>query len=49
MFPFLMAAVVLLGVSCDVSGTPVVVTDYRGLVGTIGSDEKFQTGERFSR
>lgn len=49
MFPALTAAVALLGTPCDVSAAPVVVTDYTGFVGTIGSDDKFQTGERFSR
>ncbi|CAM9389453.1 unnamed protein product, partial [Hapterophycus canaliculatus] len=32
-----------------VSGAPVVVTDYKQLVGTIGSNDDYATGERFTR
>lgn len=32
-----------------VSGAPVVVTDYKQLVGTIGSNDEYATGERFTR
>lgn len=32
-----------------VSAAPVVVTDYPGLVGTVGSNDQFNTGERFER
>ena len=35
--------------SVVVSGAPVVVTDYRQLVGTVGSNDLYSTGERFSR
>lgn len=30
-------------------GAPVVVTDYKQLVGTVGSNNDYNTGERFSR
>lgn len=32
-----------------VAAAPVVVTDYKQLVGTIGSNNDFDTGERFAR
>lgn len=32
-----------------VYSAPVVVTDFAGLVGTIGSTNEYDTGERFAR
>lgn len=32
-----------------VNAAPVVVTSYPGLVGTVGSDDAHNTGERFNR
>lgn len=45
----LVSAALLLTTSPDVSGAPVVVTDYKQLVGTIGSNNDYDTGERFAR
>ena len=45
----LLLAVALLGASCGVSAAPVVVSDYPGLVGTIGANNSFGTGDRFYR
>lgn len=33
----------------SVRAAPVGVTDYPGLVDTVGSDDVFETGERFNR
>ena len=43
------ALMALLSTSPAVSGAPVVVTDYKQLVGTVGSNNDYNTGERFSR
>ncbi|CAB1116535.1 unnamed protein product [Ectocarpus sp. CCAP 1310/34] len=43
------AALLLSTSSPVVSGAPVVVTDYKQLVGTIGSNNDYDTGERFAR
>ncbi|CAM9935769.1 unnamed protein product, partial [Ectocarpus fasciculatus] len=43
------SAALLLGSSPAALGAPVVVTDYKQLVGTIGSNDDYGTGERFSR
>lgn len=43
------ASITLLSTSHVVLGAPVVVTDYKQLVGTIGSSDDYNTGERFSR
>lgn len=43
------ASMALLSTSPAVSGAPVVVTDYKQLVGTVGSNNDYDTGERFSR
>lgn len=43
------ASVALLSTSPVVSGAPVVVTDYKQLVGTVGSNNDYGTGERFVR
>lgn len=43
------ASVGLLSTSPAVSGAPVVVTDYKQLVGIVGSNNDYNTGERFSR
>lgn len=43
------ASMALLSNSPLVSSAPVVVTDYKQLVGTVGSGNDYNTGERFSR
>lgn len=43
------AALMLSSPVSQVCGAPVVVTDYNGLVATIGSNNDYQTGERFTR
>lgn len=43
------AAVALLSASSGVCGAPVEVTDYAGLVGIVGKNDDYMTGERFNR
>lgn len=43
------AALLLNAPNSQVCGAPVVVTDYNGLVATIGSNNDYGTGERFNR
>ena len=44
-----MAVVALLSTSSGVCGAPVEVTDYAGLVGIVGTNDDYMTGERFNR
>lgn len=43
------AAFLLSSPDSQVCGAPVVVTDYNGLVATVGSNNDYDTGERFNR
>lgn len=43
------ATLLLSSPDSQVCGAPVVVTDYNGLVATIGSNNDYDTGERFNR
>lgn len=43
------AAVALLCTCSRVCGAPVEVTDYAGLVGIVGTNDDYKTGERFNR
>lgn len=42
-------AVALLSTSSGVCAAPVEVTDYAGLVGIVGANDDYKTGERFNR
>lgn len=39
----------MISVPAGVFGEPVAVTNYKQLVGTIGSNNEYNTGERFTR
>lgn len=43
------ASMALLSTCPGIAGDPVVVTNYKQLVGSIGSNDDYNTGERFSR